>query len=175
MVQKLFYSAFGLLMGCSALPQTGARAAHTATSCKGGVVSQDAELVRYTGCRVVAGHLDVRGVTSLAPLHSLEHVDGTLRIERTDRLYSLAGLERLRSVDMLDIRDNTALVSGGALRGLTHVRRVHVSDNPRLSKAYGMLDGLAKSNADLYLSNNSGLSTEGVQQTETFTGVLAAR
>jgi len=175
MVQKLFYGAFGLLMGCSAMPQPGVRAAHSVAGCEGGVVNQDAELARYTGCRVVAGHLDVRGVTSLAPLHALERVDGTLRIERTDRLYSLTGLERLRSVDMLDIRDNTALVSGGALRGLTHVRRVHVSDNPRLSKAYGMLDALAKSNADLYLSNNSGLSTEGVPQTATFTGALAAR
>ena len=97
MVQKLFYGAFGLLMGCSAMPQPGVRAAHSVAGCEGGVVNQDAELARYTGCRVVAGHLDVRGVTSLAPLHALERVDGTLRIERTDRLYSLTGLERLRS------------------------------------------------------------------------------
>jgi hypothetical protein len=159
--------------GCAAAPPAKIQTAEP-KACAGGVVRGDAELQRYTGCRSV-GHLDVRGVTSLLPLHSLERVDGTLRIERTDKLYSLAGLERLRSVDALDLRDNTALISGGALRGLSHVRRAHLSNNPRLSKTYGLLDAIRKTHEDVVLSNNSGLSAEGVPESEVLSNALAAR
>ncbi len=175
MDRRIFFIAWAALMGCSAAPQPAVRSARPAAPCAGGVVASDAELSRYAGCRSIAGHLDVRGVTSLAALHSLERVDGTLRIERTDRLYSLAGLERLRSVDTLDIRDNTALISGGALRGLDRVRHSHLSNNPRLSKTYGLLDAIAKSSDDVHIEHNSGLTAEGVRQSEAPSATLALR
>ncbi len=76
-------------------------------------------------------------------------------------------------MDTLDIRDNTALISGGALRGLARVRRAHVSNNPRLSKTYGLLDALEKGGSDVYLAHNSGLSAEGVHESGALSGALA--
>lgn len=174
MDRSVFFVAALALGGCSAGSHAGVRPAQATSACAGGVVHGDAELARYAGCRSV-GHLDVRGVSTLQPLHSLERVDGTLRIEQTDKLYSLAGLERLRSVDTLVVRDNTALISGGALAKLHHVRLTRVSNNPRLTKTYGLLDAIGKTGADLYLSNNSGLAAEGVRESEVLSGALAAR
>lgn len=171
---NLFVAA-AFIAGCSSAPPTGVRTAAAPPACSGGVVRSDAELQRYAGCRVVGGHLDLRGVSSLLPLHSLERVEGTFRIEQTDRLYSLAGLERLRSVDTLDLRDNASLISGGALRHLTHVRRTHLSNNPRLTKTYGILDALEKTCGDVYLSNNPGLSAEGVPESDVLAGAVATR
>lgn len=175
MDRRVFFIVWTALMGCSAARQTAVRAAAPAAPCVGGAVAGDAELERYAGCRVIAGRIDVRGVTSLAPLRSLERVDGTLCIERTDRLYSLSGLERLRSVGTLEIRDNTALISGGALRGLDRVQRAHLSHNPRLSKTYGLLDAIVKGGGDVYLAHNSGLTAEGVRESEAPSATLALR
>lgn len=175
MNQTMLFTAALVIAGCSSAPPTRIQAATQPAACTGGIVRSDAELQRYAHCRVIAGHLAVRGVTSLLPLRSLEQIDGTLRIEQTDRLYSLAGLERLRSVDTLDLRDNTALISGGALRALSHVRRTHLSNNPRLTKTYGLLDAIEKTGGDVYLSNNSGLSAEGVPESDVLAGAVAAR
>jgi len=174
MDRSLFFVAALMLGGCSASSHAGVHAARPTSTCAGGVVHGDAELARYVGCRSV-GHLDVRGVSTLAPLRSLERVDGTLRIEQTDELYSLAGLERLRSVDTLVVRDNAALISAGALGKLGHVRLTRVSNNPRLTKTYGLFDAIGKSGGSVYLSKNSGLTAEGVPESDVLSSAVAAR
>jgi hypothetical protein len=127
--------------------------------CPGGVVRADRELARYQGCERITGDLVVTGVSSIVQLASLEQVTGDLRIEQTRHLYSLGGLERLRSVHELELRNNAGLVSGSALRGLTRVRQVTISGNPRLS---GSLMGyLVRSGADVKLYHNAGLAAEG--------------
>jgi len=155
-----------------ALPATAA-----ATSCGGGVAQNDVELRRYAGCSEIDGDLLVRGVTSLEPLAALEHIAGHLRVEHTERLYSLAGLERLRSVRELTLAYNGGLISGGALSGLTHAEHVRISDNPRLTRNYGLMRGLEQSRARLDLSHNLGLSAEGVAEfrSSESTTTLAAR
>lgn len=145
------------------LPRALPAAAETA-NCAGGVAQNDAELRHYEGCTAIEGDLLVRGVTSLEPLAALEHLQGHLRIEHTEKLYSLAGLERLESVRELTLAHNDGLISGGALRRLTHAEHVSISDNPRLTRNYGLMHGLEQSRARLDLSHNLGLSAEGVAE-----------
>lgn len=148
-------------------------APHTA-SCGGGIVLHDSELEAYRGCRSVSGDLALYGVTTLAPLASLHSVEGTLTIEHTSRLYTLAGLEHLRSVNRLEINHNASLVNAGALRKLEQVRHVSVTHNPRLSTTYGFLDAMDRAGAELDLAHNSGLVAEGVT-VATPGGTVAAR
>ncbi len=154
------------------------RAAHAdVASCAGGVVQNDAELRRYEGCSAIDGDLLVRGVTSLEPLGALERIAGSLRVENTQKLYSLSGLERLKSVRELELRHNDGLISGGALHGLARAEHIEITDNPRLTRNYGLLQGLERSRARLDVSHNTGLTAEGVAEfrSSESTTTLAAR
>ncbi|HTQ03640.1 MAG TPA: hypothetical protein VMI54_07275 [Polyangiaceae bacterium] len=168
MTKQLLMLVCTLSAACSttSLPpaRTNAPANASAPSCAGGVAQNDAELARYAGCSAIDGDLLVRDVTSLESLGALEHMAGRLRIEHTERLYSLAGLERLRSVRELELRHNDGLISGGALRGLAHAERIELSDNPRLTRSYGFMQGIERSGARLDLSRNTGLTAEGVEE-----------
>jgi hypothetical protein len=146
--------------------------AHVA-SCGGGIVLHDAELAEYRGCRTISGDLALYGVTSLAPLASVRSVEGTLTIEHTSRLYTLAGLEQLRSVSRLEIHHNASLINAGALRQLEHVRQASVTHNPRLSTRYGFFDGMGRAGVDVELAHNSGLVAEGVTVSTSGTPVAA--
>lgn len=161
-------------MACSSVGVARAPAAPHAASCGGGIVLHDSELAAYRGCRSISGDLALYGVTTLAPLASLHSVEGTLTIEHTSRLYTLAGLEHLRSVNRLEINHNASLVNAGALRKLDHVSHVSVTHNPRLSTKYGFLDGMGHAGAELDLAHNSGLVAEGVTEA-TPAGTVAAR
>ncbi|HEX5098874.1 MAG TPA: hypothetical protein VFV94_05210 [Polyangiaceae bacterium] len=159
-------------VACSSVGVARAPAAPRTASCAGGIVLHDSELEAYRGCRNVSGDLALYGVTTLAPLASLRSVGGTLTVEHTSRLYTLAGLEQLRSVNRLEVNHNASLVNAGALRKLDHVRHVSVTHNPRLSTTYGFLDGMGRAGAEVDLAHNSGLVAEGVTEA---TPAVAAR
>jgi hypothetical protein len=164
MVKQFVFLCCALSAACSATNTSGtAPRSAEAASCAGGVAQNDAELRRYEGCREIKGDLLVRNVTSVAPLAALEHLDGSLRIEHTERLYSLTGLEHLKSARELVLRDNAGLICAGALSGLARADHVHIADNPRLSRAYGLMPALARSGASVDLNNNLGLEAEGVE------------
>lgn len=165
MTKQLLMLACTLPAACATttLPRAVPAAAEPA-SCAGGVAQNDAELRRYRGCDRIDGDLLVRGVTSLEPLAALERVAGHLRVEHTEKLYSLAGLERLQSVRELTLAHNHGLISGGALSTLARAERVHVSDNPRLTRSYGLMRGLEHSHARVDFSHNLGLSAEGIAE-----------
>lgn len=171
MARAIAVGACVFAVACAGPEHTRAPATPTASSCEGGSVQSDAELVKYAGCSYVAGNLELQGITSLAALGALRTVEGTLRIGRTERLYTLAGLENLRSVSTLELHHNVALINAGALAELAEARRASVTDNPRLSAAYGFLEGLRRAGVEVQLTHNHGLSAEGV----TGSGAYSAR
>lgn len=158
-----FITLLGLSAACSPAGIEKAPATAAATGCAGGIVLRDAELQTYRGCRAISGDLELSGVTSLAPLATLRSVHGTLRIENASKLYTLEGLERLRSVGALEIHHNASLISAGALRQLKQASHVSISHNPRLSTKYGLLDGMRRSGVAIDLAANWGLVAEGVR------------
>jgi len=147
---------------CSTTGVTKAPATAHAPSCGGGIVLHDSELQAYRGCRSISGDLALYGVSSLAPLASVKSIDGTLTIEHTSRLYTLAGLEQLRHVNRLEVHHNASLINAGALSKLEHVQHVSVTHNARLTTRYGFFDGMSRAGVDVELSHNSGLVAEGV-------------
>jgi len=158
---------------CSTVGVSNAPAIAHAPTCGGGIVLHDSELAAYRGCRAISGDLALYGVTSLAPLASVRSIEGTLTIEHTSRLYTLAGLEQLRSVNRLEIHHNSSLINAGALHQLEHVHQVSVTHNRRLSTTYGFLDAMDRTGVELDLAHNSGLVAEGV--TASPGGTVAAR
>ena len=131
-------------------------------ACAGGFVSSDRDLARYAGCEAVAGDLAIANVSTLAPLASVQSVAGTLRISGTARLYSFKGLEALESVGALEVQGNRALISVGGLKHLVHAERVLMSENPRLSSAFGLPPALTQGSSQISLARNAGLAAEGV-------------
>jgi uncharacterized protein YunC (DUF1805 family) len=162
-MNKIVLALGALLAACSGSAVPGAAAPTVAAAtCDGGSVRGDAELERYGHCATIAGDLDVTGVTSVEPLRRLRAVDGTLSIHRTERLYSLSGLENLRRVDTLRIEQNRGLISIGSLNALAHAEKVSIVANPRLSGSRGLMDGLKRAAAEITMLNNAGLRAEGV-------------
>jgi hypothetical protein len=131
-------------------------------ACPSGFVRGDAELERYTDCTRVAGDLVVEGVTSLQPLAELRQVDGALRIHRTERLYSLAGLEKLVNLQEISLRKNSALINAAGLNGVAQVFSVTITENPRLTKSFGLLKGLRMQPSRVTITANAGLDAEGM-------------
>lgn len=160
MTRFILSAACALTFACSGTVSAPART--QAVACGGGVVRSDAELERYRGCGEVSGDLAVRGVTSLAPLVSLRRVTGTLSIGETRRLYTLDGLEELRSVGTLELRGNAGLIHAGALGNLEDAGHATLTDNPRLSSTFGLLDGIERAGVTIEFSGNWGLIAEGV-------------
>lgn len=156
-----------LLAACSGSVTHEARAPRQAgASCKGGSVSGDAELARFARCVTVHGDLDVTGVTTLAPLRALESVAGTLAIRKTDRLYSLDGLEHLTRVEELSLEQNRGLISIGSLNALAHADRVRIVANPRVTSTRGFMNGLSREGSQITVVGNVGLRAEGVASTD---------
>lgn len=151
-------------VACGSAPQ---RASTVASSpiCPSGTVRSDAELERFRSCTRVAGDLTVENVSSLEALSDLRQVDGALRIQRTDRLYSLEGLESLENLRELSIHKNSALINAGSLNGVAQVYAVAIQDNPRLTKSFGLLNGLRMQPSRVTVRHNAGLDAEGVRVT----------
>jgi hypothetical protein len=162
-MNKIVLALGTLLAACSgsAVPAAVAPAPQAAL-CDGGSVRSDAELERFTHCTAIAGDLVVSGVTSMKPLEDVRTVYGTLSIRRTERLYTLTGLENLRRVNALDIEENRGLISIGSLKSLTRAKSVSIVANPRLSRSGGSLDGLTRVAGDVTVKDNLGLRAEGV-------------
>lgn len=152
-----------LLAACSGAVRPHASSVASEPSCLGGSVTGDAELARLEHCVAVEGALRVQGVTTLKPLAQLKEVTGTLEIGPTSSLKSLAGLENLDSVGGLVLTQNRALISARALDGLLQAERVRISNNPRLSKSFGLLPALQMRDAKLELRHNAGLEAEGLK------------
>jgi len=162
----MFKSSFAIALVSltAACSTTSQRPAETATSnvCASGVVRSDAELGRYAACARITGDLVLEGVTSLEPLAGLRQVDGALRIQSTERLYTLDGLENLENLRELSLHKNRALINAGGLNGVAQVFSVTITENPRLTKSFGLLKGLRMRPARITITENAGLDAEGV-------------
>ena len=164
MIKNILLVAVGtLLAACSGsgLPHAAAPALG-ASACEAGSVNGDAELEQYARCTTVAGDLEISRVTSVKALEHLRSVDGTLTIRETDHLYSLAGLEHLRRVNVLRLEKNRGLISIGSLNALARAEKVSIVQNPRLSRTHGLMAGLRHAVAEVTLVDNLGLRAEGV-------------
>jgi hypothetical protein len=160
----LSVTAFALLLNaCAGAAHPQGASLPGRADCRGGSVHGDAELAKLEGCVSIDGDVRITNVTSLAPLASLKTVTGTLEVGPTHQLTTLAGLESLKSARSVVLEHNVALINARALNGLFDASRVHVSNNPRLSKSFGLLEGLAMRDAKLELSHNVGLEAEGLR------------
>ncbi|HEY3496107.1 MAG TPA: hypothetical protein VGK73_15520 [Polyangiaceae bacterium] len=164
--QALTLALAAFATACGAASQ---RPALTADSnvCPSGSVRGDAELERYASCTRVSGDLIVEDVTSLGALSELRRVDGVLRIQGTDRLYSLEGLDNLENVRELSLDKNRALINAGGLNGVARVNAVTITGNPRLTKSFGILNGLRERPSRLTITANAGLDAEGLRTVAT--------
>jgi len=109
----------------------------------------------------VNGDLDIVAVTDLQALSHLRYVNGTLAIHRTERLYSLSGLESLRRVETLLIERNRGLISVEGLGSLSRAETIRIIGNPRLTSTRGTLDGLGRVATEVKMFDNAGLRAEG--------------
>ena len=145
-------------------------------------VRTDADVAILEGYEVIQGSLGVfEGVTDLSALHALEEVTGSLRIEDTTTLPSLAGLEKvavigvdlgirgstltsldgldaLASVEGLSIEDTENLQDLSALANVQGLSRNLVVTNSNLESLAG-LDGLTEVRGYLNIQNASALSS----------------
>jgi len=103
-------------------------------------------------------------LTSLTGLEGLTSIPGNLVISINNSLTSLAGLENATSVGNLEIKYNNALTSLEGLYGLTSISgHLDIRYNPVLVSLTGLDNIDAGSLTDLYISNNTLLSTCEVQ------------
>lgn len=118
-------------------------------------VRTDADVALLDGYESIQGSVGVfEGVTDLSPLHALEEITGSLRIEDTTTLPSLAGLESLRIIGAdLGIRGST-LVSLDGLNGLSAVEGLVIEDTESLQdlSALAAVSGLSR---NLVLTNSN--------------------
>jgi hypothetical protein len=110
--------------------------------------------------RIVEGDLDISNETSLERFENLEIVTGTLTVAGNTRLQNLDGLERLRAVKHLVIRENLGLTDIQGLHGLRHAKSVTIEKNPRLENLHG-LESLKKLDR-LVVADNGIFCTSGV-------------
>jgi len=127
--------ATAFLGGCAGVTKSS-----TPTAAAASVV---AERAQSSSPSIVEGDLDITNQTSLERFENLEVVTGTLTIVGNTRLSSLDGLERLRAVKHLVVRENLSLTTLEGLSGLRHARSVTLEGNPRLENLNG-LEGLEK-------------------------------
>lgn len=143
------------LGGCAAAPHSTA-AASSPISTPAAVRSAE------QAPTIVEGDLDITNRTSLAGFENVEVVTGTLTIVGNTRLTTLDGLEHLRAVKHLVIRENLALTSVEGLSGLRHAKTVTLEGNPRLRDLAG-LDGLRRVDS-LVVSKNGIYCTSGISR-----------
>jgi hypothetical protein len=163
-----------LVSACSGAAHPQGASIASRSSCHGGAIHDDAALAELAGCVSIEGDVSIANVTTLSPLASLRSVAGRLEIGPTHELTTLAGLENLESARSVVLEHNAALINARALNGLLATSRVQVGNNPRLSKSFGLLEGLALRDAKLELSHNVGLEAEGLEDTPARSGVELA-
>ena len=95
-------------------------------------ISSDLELAAFAGCRVLDGDVDIKNVTSLAPLASLEQVTGKFDIKSTN-LTSLAGLENLKNFTVSQLLVNPVLADLSAFSPAAGTT-VIVDQNPLITQ-----------------------------------------
>ncbi|HEV8547921.1 MAG TPA: hypothetical protein VGQ57_02815 [Polyangiaceae bacterium] len=108
--------------------------------------------------------LTIAGNPELTDLRGLGGLERVERLElRRNGFYRTLGLEHLRSVGELVVKENPNLVS---LSGLNHVAvagSLQISDNPRLSARLGLLPALESLRGELVVSHNLGVSKADVE------------
>ena len=160
---KYLVLAAGLSMACSTSHrEVLAPSASVDTTCEGGRATNAAELERFAHCTDIRGNLQVGGVSTLAPLAALRSVSGSLTIENTRELDSLAGLERLESVKSLVLIANDALDDISALSGLESVSTVDIVGNANLRNLSGLAN--VEKLERLRLEDNGIYSMGGLEQ-----------
>ncbi len=130
----------GVLVACSGAERSGRLIAEmpALAACNGEEIASNAQLTRYAHCAIVSGDLTLDGVNDLSLLGGVREVTGTLWIENTSDLASLAGLEKLESVDTLMLTNNRGLLS---VRQLSHLQKAHalvLLRNPKLGRLEGV-------------------------------------
>jgi len=153
----------------------------------------DADVELLEGYEVIQGSLGVfEGVTDLSPLHALEEITGSLRIEDTTTLPSLAGLDSVAHIGAdLGIRGSTltSLTGLGALtslEGLSIEDTEHLQDLSALASVPGFsrnlvvtnstleslagLDGLTEVRGYLNIQNTSSLASLAGLEAVTYVG-----
>jgi len=201
-------AAFLAVQGCAAR-EAPVATAHAPFACEGGRITAEDYAASYADCAIIHGSLEVVGtsLSSLAPFANVQHISGSLIVRDNDRLESvvalgqlrsvqsieitgnpalasLAGLERIPSLDRLVlernglydtqgleglsevgalvVRKNPKLISLGGLSGLTRADSVEIVGNPRLCASLGMLPALREVKGELHVSRNVGLSESDV-------------
>jgi hypothetical protein len=102
-------------------------------------------------------------VRSLRGLEALQHVEGSLIVERLDSLVDLRALSAVESVgDDLRVWANPLLATLSGLEGITHVEQVVVSSNPQLADLEG-LSGLTTAGTVNINRNTSLTNVEGLR------------
>jgi hypothetical protein len=123
-----------------------------------------ASLEGLSGISAVAGYLNVtynKSLTDLSGIENITTIGGFLEIGHNDMLQNLSGLENLTVVgDYLYIYYNASLTDLSALNGLTDIgAELRISSNSILVSLVGLHNINAASISDLYLHNNSALTT----------------
>jgi hypothetical protein len=173
--------ALAFTAGCAgSAPRVDAPAAQARAACPGGSVRGDQELAGLAGCRRIESDLVVSGVSSLAPLASLEAVRGTLAV-RASTAESLRGLEQLRSVSGLALEENPELDDIESLESLETAQHLSFVGNPKLSTPSGLsqlseLDQLVvRDSAFLSLHGLEGLTRVGSVQIQNNAKLISLR
>jgi hypothetical protein len=171
---------------CSTATPLSAESAPALSSCSGGLIQNERDLSRFSGCRLVEGDLEITDSTlqnldglagirqvsgrlvvsdnpsleDLSGLQSLESV-GSLEISQNQRLATTSGLDALRSVRELRVERNPKLISLGGLSGLERVHSVRIANNPRVCAQMGLLPDI-RDVEELVVTDNAGLSSTDV-------------
>ncbi len=116
----------------------------------------DADVALLEGYEVIQGSVGLlEGVTDLSALYALEEITGSLRIEDTTTLPSLAGLEALAIIGVdLGIRGSTLTGLSGldalvSVEGLTIEDTEQLQDITALSQVQGLSRNLVITNTNL--------------------------
>jgi hypothetical protein len=142
------------------------------TSIEGNLQIENNELLTslngIEGLTSIGGSLRIEyncALTSLTGLEGLTTIGGGLSIAFNDSLTNLTGLENLPFIwGYLSIRFNDALTSLTGLEGLTSIwGSLEISYNNALTSLTGLDNIYGASIIDLYILNNSSLSTCDVQ------------
>jgi hypothetical protein len=116
---------------CTATVDRPATAAVAPVECPAATLDSAAAVASYAACDSVEGDLRIVGtdLSDLTALQRLRSVSGTLEISSNPELETLSGLERLSSVQGLEIRGNIALSSLRGLEGLERMERLVIERN----------------------------------------------
>lgn len=102
------------------------------------VLDSQAELDALACTGVVAGSLEVRGATNLAPFANVGRITGRLEIHASPNLVSLTGLDGVTAIEGGLLIDETGLTNLEGLEDLTRAGGLELYANPALESLAGL-------------------------------------